>query len=203
MTYLYEIYRDWREEENKITLARIDNKEQLLQKINAYLPENFRAKWDQEEENIQLINGDGLITNFPCHILPVLPDSQRNPYMEQFDKFCEKYRAPFKLDILEIVFSPEEIFGAIRKDLPERYEVILHQSPHDGCYATLKPSEVPWSLNFMDNWRGVQVFSKTFTRHEYDFYEARRIKTWALNEIAEYEKKHKLSYSKEQLMEML
>lgn len=46
MTYLYEIYRDWQEEENKITLARIDNKEQLLQKINAYLPENFRAKWD-------------------------------------------------------------------------------------------------------------------------------------------------------------
>ena len=203
MTSLKEIYQGWQEEENKITLAWIDNKEQLLQKIKLYLPEYFHADWDQERENIRIINGDGLFNIFSCHIIPRIDRGQNNPYMIKFDEFCEKYRALLKLDILEIVFSPEEIFGAIRKDLPERYEVSIHQSPHADCYASLKPSEVPWSLNSMDNWRGVQVFSKTFTRHKYNVYEARRIKAWALNEIAEYEKKHKLSYSKEQLLEIL
>ena len=201
MTSLQEIYQGWQEEENKITLEWVDNKEQLLQKINAYLPENFRAEWGEERENIRIINGDGLITNFPCHILPEFPDSRRNPYMVKFDEFCEKYRAPFKLDILEIVFSPEEIFGAIRRDLPERYSASLEQMP--DCYASLKPNEVPWSLNFMDNWLSKQAFSQVFTHHEYNFYEAKSLKTWALNKIAEHEKKHKLSYSKERLMEML
>lgn len=210
MTSLREIYQDWQEEENKITFARINNKEELLQKIKLYLPEYFHAEWDQERKNIRIINGDGLFDVFPCHILPCIDRLlsgidrwQNNPYMVKFDEFCEKYRTLLKLDILEILFFPEEILSAIQKVLLERYEVSLHQSPHDGCYASLKPNEVPWSLNFMDNWRGVQVLSKTFTRHEYNFYEARRIKAWALNEIAEYEKKHKLSYSKEQLLEML